>query len=95
VTLNKQKITREIGRRTRLRNSDVEAMLSSFIDVLSEQLGRGGRIEIENFLVLEVKTRTRRAWLSRQPVMYRMLRVRPGSKLRAVLNRSTGMNERG
>lgn len=56
MTLNKKKMIREIGRRTRLKNRDVQAMLEALIDVWTEELVAGGRIELENFFVLEVQT---------------------------------------
>jgi len=55
ISLNKNRIVREIGRRTRLKNRDVQLMLETLIDVWSEELVAGGRIELENFLVLETK----------------------------------------
>ena len=55
ISLNKNKIVREIGRRTRLKNRDVQLMLETLIDVWAEELVAGGRIELENFLVLETK----------------------------------------
>ncbi len=55
MTLTKNKMIREIGRRTRLRNRDVQKMLETLIDVWTEELVSGGRIEIENFLLLEVR----------------------------------------
>lgn len=56
MTLTKKKMIREIGRRTRLKNRDVQLMLEALIDVWTEELVSGGRIELENFLVLEVQT---------------------------------------
>jgi nucleoid DNA-binding protein len=56
MTLNKQKMVREIGRRTRLKNSDVQLMLETLIDVLIEELVNDGRIELQNFIVLETQT---------------------------------------
>lgn len=53
MTLNKNKIVREIGRRTRLKNREVELMLEMLIDDWTEELVAGGRVELENFLVLE------------------------------------------
>jgi nucleoid DNA-binding protein len=44
----------EIGRRTRLHNHGVQRMLETLIEVWSEELVSGGRIELQNFLVLEV-----------------------------------------
>ena len=49
-------MVREIGRRTRLKNRDVQLMLETLIDVCTEELVAGGRIELENFLVLETQT---------------------------------------
>ena len=56
MTLNKNKMVREIGRRTRLKNRDVQLVLETLIDVWTEELVAGGRIELENFLVLETQT---------------------------------------
>lgn len=56
MSLNKKKMLREIGRRTRLKNRDVQLMLETLIDVWSAELVAGGRIELENFLVLETQT---------------------------------------
>jgi nucleoid DNA-binding protein len=55
MTLTKNKMVREIGRPTRLKNGDVQAMLEALTELWIEELVKGGRIEIENFLVLEVK----------------------------------------
>lgn len=55
MTLTKKKMISEIGRRTRLKNRDVQAMLEALIKLWTEELGNGGRIEIERFMVLEVK----------------------------------------
>ena len=56
MTLNKNRMVREIGRRTRLKNRDVQLMLEALIDVWTEELVAGGRIELENFIVLETQT---------------------------------------
>jgi len=55
MSLNKQKMVREIGRRTRLKNRDVQAVIESLMDVWTEELVSSGRIELEGFCVLEVK----------------------------------------
>lgn len=55
MTLTKNKMVSEIGRRTRLKNHDVQVMLETLIDVWMEELVSGGRIELENFLVLETQ----------------------------------------
>lgn len=56
MTLSKNKMVREIGRRTRLTNREVQLVLETLIDVWTEELVAGGRIELENFLVLETQT---------------------------------------
>jgi len=55
MSLDKNKTIAEVGRRTRLRNHDVQKMLEALIEVWSEELTQAGRIELENFLVLDVK----------------------------------------
>lgn len=55
-SLNKNKMVREIGRRTRLKNRDVQLILETLIGVWTEELVAGGKIELEDFLVLETKT---------------------------------------
>jgi nucleoid DNA-binding protein len=88
MTLTKRKIIREVGRRTRQRNRDVEQMLETLIDVLGEAIQAGERIEIEHFLVLEVLTLTRRQHSGapqRPATVYRTLHVRPGRRLRTKL----------
>jgi nucleoid DNA-binding protein len=55
-TMNKNRTIREIGRRTRLRNRDIGLVLETLVDVWTEELVAGGRIELENFLVLETQT---------------------------------------
>lgn len=54
MSLDKNKTIAEVGHHTRLRNHDVQNMVEALIAVWSEELIVGGRIELENFLVLEV-----------------------------------------
>ncbi|MHB8625335.1 MAG: HU family DNA-binding protein [Aggregatilineales bacterium] len=56
MSLDKNKTIAEVGRCTRLRNHDVQKMLEALIEVWSDELANDGRIELENFLVLEVKS---------------------------------------
>ena len=56
MTLTRNKMIREIGRRTRLKDREVQAMLETLLDVWTEELIAGGRIELENFIVLETQT---------------------------------------
>lgn len=55
MTLTKNKMIRELGRRTRLKNRDVQLMLEALVEVWTEELVSGGRIELENFFVLETQ----------------------------------------
>lgn len=92
MALTKKAMVSEIGRRTRMRNHDVQRVIEALIDVWTEELTSGGRIELENFLVLEVQRidrGERRGMLSTgQPrqIIHRLI-VRPSKKLRKMLNR--------
>jgi len=94
VSLDKNKTIAEVGRRTRLRNHDVQKMLETLVTVWMEELVSGGRIEIENFLVLEVKQVDRgenagtllvSGKLRRAPRHIHRLIVRPSKVLRQKL----------
>ena len=54
MTLTKNAMVREIGRRTRLKNRDIQAMLEALVEVWTKELVNGGRIGLENFFILEV-----------------------------------------
>ena len=56
MTLHKKAMVREIGRRTGLKQRDVQLMLETLVDVWTEELVAGGRIEIEHLFVLETQT---------------------------------------
>ena len=91
MALTKNKMVSEIGRRTRLRNHDVQRMLEALVEVWSEELASGGRIELQNFLVLEVRRidrgENRGILSSGEPrrVIHRLV-VRPSKKLKAQIN---------
>ena len=91
MSLDKNKTIAEVGRRTRLRNHDVQKMLETLVEVWSEELIYSGRIKIENFLVLEVITVDRgeqpgsllvNGKLRRAPRAVRKLIVRPSKSLK-------------
>jgi nucleoid DNA-binding protein len=92
MALTKNKMVSQIARRTRLRNHDVQRMLEVLIQVWTEELASGGRIEMENFLVLEVQLTDRgerRGMLSTgepRRVVHRLV-VRPSKKLKMRINR--------
>ena len=79
MTLTKNKMVREIGQRTRLKNRDVQAMLEALIDVWTDELVSNGRIELENFAVIEVtqiNTRSSMPSPIRLPDTFKVARVR-------------------
>jgi hypothetical protein len=91
MSLNKQKMVREIGRRTRLKNRDVQAVIEALVDVWTEELVKGGRIEIQGFFVLgtrEIERYTPMASLDAKeaPQSVRRLTLRISSHLRGLLN---------
>jgi nucleoid DNA-binding protein len=92
MTLNKNKMVREIGRRTRLPNRDVQRVVETLVDVWTEALVAGERIELENFLVLEVKAIDRgeqAGTLSsgKAPRVIRRVVVKASKRLKRLLNR--------
>ena len=89
----------QIGDRTRMRSHDIQRVLEALIAVWSDELASGGRIEIQNFLVLEVKTVKRQGNLGvlmsggrpvRIPRVRRELKVRPSKSLRARIKQTLG-----
>ncbi len=91
MSLDKNKTVAEVGRRTRLRNHDVQKMLEALVEVWLEELAQEGRIELENFLVLEIKRIDRGEQagtlliggkLRRAPRVIKKLTVRPSKVLR-------------
>ena len=100
MSLDKTKTIAEVGRRARLRNHDIQKMLEALIEVWSEELAQEGLIEVENFLVLEVKRIDRGGQagalliggkLHRAPRVIRKLIVRPSKFLKGRLRRSGAM----
>lgn len=90
MTLNKNRMVREIGRRTRLKNREVQAMLETLIDIWMEELVAGGRIELENFIVLETQTidrgeNTGSLYRGESPRYIRRVNIRVSKRLRKLL----------
>lgn len=95
-TLTKQRLAREIGRRTRQSNTVATSALEAMIAIVTEQLAEGGRIEIANFLTLDVQYRSRldseqMFWDNEGntpgKIIYCTLRCRPGKTLRTHLRK--------
>ena len=81
-----------------MRNADVQRVLEALIDVWFDELARGGKIEIQNFLVLETKTVRRSAGRLgelltpqgkpvRIPPTHREVKLRASKALRQRLNK--------
>ncbi len=98
MTLTKNKMIREIGRRTRLKNREVQVMLEALIEVWTEALVSGGRIELEHLFVLEVQTIDRGEHsgmlVSGQAPRYiQRVILRLSKQLKERLNHSGGLHE--
>ncbi len=84
--MNKRDIIAAIGQKTRMRNHDVQLVVEALLDLWTEELANGGRIEIQNFLVLEVRTTRRQGnlgTLTSSGHVVRIPRVRREIKVRA------------
>ena len=96
-TLTKQQIARRIGQRTRLSNQVTAEVMDALIEVIADQLAAGARIEIANFLTLDVQARTRLVKITEESDNDRpfdpsietffVLKCRPGKHLRARLRK--------
>ncbi len=92
--MNKRSTIVEVGRRTRMRNYEVQRLFETLVEVWSEALARGEKIEIENFLILELHTITRHGRLGtlirgtrevKIPAQRREVRVRLSKHLKAAV----------
>lgn len=94
MTLTRKSLIRQIGQRTHLTNYQAELMLETLIDLCMEELGQGGRIALDDFLILEVD------WLQHSgggklkqghvvKAGYKaILRARPGKKLHQLIRQN-------
>lgn len=86
MSLNKKRMVREIGRRTRLSNRDVQRVVETLVEVWTEELVSGGRIEIEHFIALEVQIVERRRDNPALRQTLRQIKLRVSRALREKLN---------
>lgn len=89
MTITKNATVREIGRRTRLKNRDVRRMLETLVEVWTEELISGGRVELENFIVIDVQTIERAANRLLSKRTFRQITVRTSKALREKLHHKT------
>ena len=95
-TLNKQRIIRLVGQRTQLSNRVAAQVVEEMIQLLTEEIAAGRRVEIENFLTLQVQSRTRKKAIAEDDLpgeageeMIYTLRCRPGNRLRRLMRSQT------
>ena len=84
--MNKRDTIAAIGQKTRLRNHDVQQVVETLLELWTDELVNGGRIEIQNFLVLELKTTRRKGnlgTLRSQGQEVKIPRIRREIKVRA------------
>jgi nucleoid DNA-binding protein len=91
MTLTKNKMIREIGRRTRLKNKNIQAMIETLVEVWTEELVAGGHVELENFIVLETQIIDRgeqsgTLTCGEAPRIIRRVTLRVSKKLKRLLN---------
>lgn len=89
MTMTKNSTVQEIGRRTRLKNRDVQLMLETLVEVWTEELVNGGRVELEHFIVIDVQTIERTANRLLSKSRFRQITVRASKALRDRLNEQT------
>ena len=59
-TMNKTELVAAMAKETNLSKKDVEAVLKSFIDVVSEELKKGEKVQLVGFGTFEVSERAAR-----------------------------------
>ncbi len=89
MSLNKKTMVREIGRRTRLSNRDVERVIETLVEIWTEELVSGGRIEIEHFMVFEMQIVERYRDNPFLRTRFRQVKLRASKALREKLNEQT------
>jgi len=84
--MNKRDTIAAIGQKTRLRNHDIQKVVETLLEVWSEELATGGRIEIQNFLVFSggrvLNVPTKRTQLRVRASKYLRARLREGKMSR-------------
>jgi len=87
MTMTKNRTVQEIGQRTRLKNRDVQLVLETLIEVWTEELVIGGRVELEHFIVIDVQTIERPTNKLVPKRRFRQITVRASKALRERLNK--------
>lgn len=95
--MNKREMITAVGNKIRMRNHDVQKVLEAILEVMTDELARGGRIEVQNFMVLEAQTTERKGnagtLYSRNgqtpniPITRTRIRISPSKYLRSRMKR--------
>lgn len=80
--LTKKRLCKQIRQNTGHPYHIVEDVVQQAIDLMGIHLAEGGKIEIENFLVLEIVTMSKTISNSDESQTHHVLKVRPGRALR-------------
>ena len=86
MSLNKQNMVREIGRRTRLPNRDVQRVIETLVELWIEELVNNGRIELENFITVQTRTSERAVSGSSSKRVIRQIKLKVSRKTHHLLN---------
>ena len=81
--MNKTELIAEMAKETNLAKKDVEAVLKSFIDVVSSELKKGGKIQLVGFGTFEVSERAAREGRNPQTGETMMIEASKNPKFKA------------
>ncbi|WP_330588376.1 MULTISPECIES: HU family DNA-binding protein [unclassified Emergencia] len=91
--MNKKELVMEVAQRTSHTQKDVDAVISSFLDVITSELQNGGKIQMLGFGSFGVKTRAERMAVnpkSGQQMIIPEMKVvafKPGKNLKTALRK--------
>jgi len=97
-TVTKRDLIERIASETGVKRSDVRSVIQSFLDRVTDELGRGNRLEFRDFGVFEVKERAPRVAQNPktlEPVEVpakRTVRFRSGRQMREIIETSEMSN---
>lgn len=96
TSMNKTELITAVSERAELSKKDAEKAVKAFIDVVSEELVKGERIQIVGFGTFEVVERKEREWTnkfgdgeSRIIAASKAPKFRPGKALKDMVNVNT------
>lgn len=87
MTLNKKKMVREIGRRTRLKNKDVETVIKALEELWVETFVNGEAIELQGIVKLSIRTCNRYHSVKKQLLLCPRIYARTGNRMKTLLRK--------